>query len=80
MRYSRKEIVRKFRNAFIVLTCLFLAVIIGSGYKIYKNGGEFWSQLKTELFIDPGLAIPFAATFLVAAYLVWRDRSLNKSK
>ena len=77
MKYTRKDIVRMFRNAFVFLSILFLSVIIMSGYKIVKNNGDFWSEFVHEVFVDPAIAIPFVATFLVAVFLIWRHRKLK---
>ena len=80
MKYTRQDIVRMFKNAFVFLSILFLSVIIMSGYKIIKSDGDFWPEFIHQVFVDPALAIPFVATFLVAIFLVWRHRKLKNAK
>jgi hypothetical protein len=77
MKYTRKDIVRMFKNAFVFLSVLFLSVIVTSAYKIIKANGNFWPEFTHQVFVDPALAIPFVATFLVAVFLIWRHRKIK---
>lgn len=78
MKISRQEVIRKFRNAFIVLACIFLAVIIGSAYKIIKDDGDFWPEFREELFVSPGLSLPFGVMLVLSIIFIWRDKQFYK--
>lgn len=78
MKITRQEVVRKFRNAFIVLACIFLAVIVGSAVKIINDGGEFWSEFSHELFVYPGLSLPFGVLLVLSIIFIRRDKQFYK--
>jgi len=77
MKYSKLEVLRKFRNVFFVLTVIFLSVIVADIIKVTKVGGSI-RVVKHRLFMDPGLILPFAIALVMWLIFWWRFRAEKK--